>query len=369
MGARILLLANVNSAHTQKLAKGIAAAGFETGIFSLHALRRHSFVGMPGVQVFDAHALPYARIYDSSSRKLVYLWKMRALKKVIREFQPQLVHAHYVTSYGLLGWMSGFHPFVLSAWGSDVLDRPKGWLKRAVLKRILASADQLMVTSRTLQKAVKEICGRASLVTPFGVDTAVFREEKVERPFAPGTLVFGAIKSLEPVYRIGVLIEAFAQLKRKFPERPLHLLLVGDGTQREALVARVRQLQLADKVTFVGQVDHSETPRYHNMIDVLVNISAYEGFGVAVLEAMACGRPVIVTDTGGLAEIVEEGIAGFRVPADDMLATAEAMEKLLLSEQLRERMGRSGLESVIRNYEWNKTIELITGVYTRIVSV
>jgi glycosyltransferase involved in cell wall biosynthesis len=368
MGARVLLLGNINSAHTLKLAKGIAAAGFDTGVFSLFAREKASSVGTSSVRVFDAHALPDTLLYEFAPRKLAYVRTLGALRRVIREFRPQLLHAHYATSYGLLGWLSGFHPFVLSAWGSDVLDVPSGWIKRAALKRIFASADKLMVTSRTLHEAVAELSGRASLITPFGVDTGVFRPTAIERPFAQGTVVFGAVKSLESVYRIDVLIDAFTQIRRRLPERQSHLLLVGDGTQRDALLGRVRQLRLEEHVTFVGRVPHAETPRYHNMIDVLVNVSAYEGFGVAVLEAMACGKPVIVSDTGGLAEIVEHGIVGFRVPVGDADATADAMEELFSSVELRERMGEAGRAHVVRHYDWNETIQVITRAYASILS-
>lgn len=365
MAQRILLLSDVNSPHTRKLVHGLAGAGFVIGIFSLSRRQGDFYAQLPDVTIFDEAGVDSSTFHASSAGKLGYLKKVGTLKAVIRTFQPSIVHAHYATSYGLLGWRSGFHPFLISAWGSDVLDFPKGMFKRLLLKKILRSADALMATSPVLQRAIKNIAGRNSILTPFGVDTAVFFPKKVERPFPGDVIVFGTVKALEKVYGIPVLLDAFAALKKEMPAAEIRLLIVGDGTQREALAQQAKQLNIENNVLFTGKVDHAVVAEYHNMLDVLVNISEYESFGVTVLEAMACGKPVIVTDTGGLAEIVEENVDGLKVPVNNIIAVKEAMRKML-SEELRKRLGEKGREKVMRDYEWNRTVKLLQTEYERI---
>jgi glycosyltransferase involved in cell wall biosynthesis len=368
MEKRILLLSDVNSSHTRKLVLGLAAEGFVIGIFSLSKRSGDWFSAAKNIAVFDEAGLPPEVFQGSSAGKLTYLKQVRRLKKTIRAFQPGILHAHYATSYGMIGWLAGFHPYVISAWGSDVLDFPKTALKKSLLRKILASADQLMVTSHTLEKAVKLIDGRDALVTPFGVDTELFKPVNATPVFPAGTVVFGTVKSLENVYGTNTLIRAFALVKKKFPASPAGLLLVGDGTERKNLESLVAELGLTGSVLFQGRVDHAEISQWHNRIDVFMNLSVYESFGVSVLEAMACEKPAVVTDTGGLAEIVEEGINGFRIPVGNAEAAAAAMIRLLENEALRKQLGKAGREKVQRLYTWKKTMELMTAAYENLLA-
>ena len=300
MPKKILLLADVNSSHTRKLVNGLAAEGFEIGLFSLSKRQQDWFSEKQNVTVFDENAFSQETFGGSSVQKIAYLKKVRGLKKIIHSFQPDILHAHYATSYGMLGWMSGFHPFIISAWGSDVLDFPKGSsVKKVLLRKILLSADQLMVTSSTLEKAVKEITGKDSLLTPFGVDTGIFKPAETERNFQNDALIFGTVKSLEKIYGIDTLLQAFAELKKQLPEIRMQLLIVGDGSEKANLVRLSEELGIQQETRFAGRADHAAVPGFHKQIDVFMNLSQYESFGVSVLEAMSCAKPVIVTDTGG----------------------------------------------------------------------
>lgn len=363
MPEKILLLSDVNSSHTRKIAIGLAGAGISVGIFSISKRTQDWFSEFPAITVFDERGLDAQAFHASSAGKLVYLRQVRSLKNIIREFRPQIVHAHYATSYGMIGWLAGFHPYVISAWGSDLLDFPGNGLKKALLKRILRSADLLMATSRTLEKAVLDIDGRKPLVTPFGVDTEIFRPAPVAPVFPEGTFVFGTVKSLEKVYGTETLIRAFALLREKNPQRKMALLLVGDGTQRAALEELAAGLGAEADIRFQGRIDHSEVASWHNRIGVFMNLSLYESFGVSVLESMACGKPVVVSDTGGLAEIVDQELNGIRIPAGDVQAACAAMQRFLDDPGLAEKMGRAGREKVIREYTWQKTMDLMTGAY------
>ena len=98
-----------------------------------------------------------------------------------------------------------------------------------------------------------------------------------------------------------------------------------------------------------------------------MSASESESFGVAVIEAEACRIPVVVSDIGGLPEVVQDNVTGFIVPPKNPEATAEAIEKLILDENLRNKMGVAGREFVLKNYEWSKNAKIMENLYKTII--
>ncbi len=209
-----------------------------------------------------------------------------SLKKAIQQFKPDVVHAHYATSYGLIGALSGFHPFVISAWGTDVMKFPqKNIINKTILKYNLRKADAICATSNTIKEFLKPVTDKAVQVIPFGVDVNEFCKIEVNSLFDKNTFVIGSIKPLEELYNTDVLLKAFASLKKKHSNKALKLLIIGEGSQLESLKQLSSELEISNEVTFTGRISFSEVSNYFNMLDVLVNISDYESFGVSVIEA------------------------------------------------------------------------------------
>src|SRR5690606_15421482 len=123
------------------------------------------------------------------------------------------------------------------------------------------------------------------------------------------------------------------------------------------------------RVHFTGRVAHPDIPAHHQMIDVFVNPSQMESFGVSVLEAMACGKPVVVTAVGGLKEIVQDQINGLYVQVDDVHDLIEKMETLLSNEVLRKSLSSNARESVLKQYSWDRSVEImVEDVYQNILN-
>jgi glycosyltransferase involved in cell wall biosynthesis len=225
----------------------------------------------------------------------------------------------------------------------------------------LSKADTLLATSRTIEKYIHEIVRKEVVITPFGVNTDIFKPLQ-KKLFKENDIVIGTIKSLEKNYCIDVLIKAFAIIKGDY--RNLKLFVVGEGTQRKELELLAQHENInADEIYFTGKVDHSEVCNYHNMIDIFVNISEYESFGVSVLEAMACEKPVIVTDTGGLAEIINDETVGFKIPVLDIDALVSKLRYLIENKDIRENMGSHARKLVQEKYEWNKNVLQMISIY------
>jgi glycosyltransferase involved in cell wall biosynthesis len=215
-------------------------------------------------------------------------------------------------------------------------------------------------------------------ITPFGIDTDTFcpngrNRRDVVKGGGKDRIVVGTVKKLEPKYGVDVLISSFARLRECLAdEKPevadsLRLLIVGDGPQRTELEAFVRDRGLGPVTTFVGAVPHAEVPSYLRTLDVYVAASRSESFGVAVVEASACGRPAVVTNVGGLPEVVRHGETGAVVPCEDPEATATALRRLVLDSELRASMGKVGRRYAIETYEWSACLDRMEKIYQDLV--
>ncbi|MBL7916787.1 MAG: glycosyltransferase, partial [Bacteroidia bacterium] len=275
------------------------------------------------------------------------------------------VHAHYASSYGYLGAYSKFHPFVISAWGTDVMKFPyEGKIKNKLIKFSLNKADALCATSNTLDVYIKKLVSKPVHVIPFGIDLNLFKEIKELK--SPNKFVFGAVKSFEKIYNIDILIKAFALVHTKHPKT--ELLLVGDGSEKDYLMSLVKQLKLESSVIFAGRVPSAITPQYFNKLNCLVNVSQYESFGVSVIEAMACKVPVIVSATGGLMEIVTHEVNGLHVSHVNESTTADAMERMLSDKSLADKLIANAYLHVKENYDWQNNLKSQINVYNQLLN-
>ena len=364
---KVLLLSDSSNTHTIKWARSLSSSGVKVCVFGLNSCPSDTYISFPNVTVISLGlGSNVIRADQGNYQKLLYFNALPRLKQIIKEFKPDIVHAHYATSYGLLGALSGFHPYVLSVWGLDVFDFPNiSFIHRWVLKFNLMRANKVLSTSHVMAQETNKYTAKTIDVTPFGIDLAVFKPELTVSLFAPEDIVIGTVKALEEKYGIEYLIRAFHQVWIRYPHLPLKLLIVGGGSLEQSLKTLADSLGLGRAVVFTGRVRYDDVPRYHNMlsVSVSVSISNSESFGVAVIEASACEKPVVVSNVGGLPEVVEDGVTGIVVPAKNVEATAAAIERLILDGELRMQMGRAGRERVQRLYDWNANVAQMIGIY------
>lgn len=353
---RIALLGPANSIHLQRWAAALAGRGHAVSVISQHRVDRSL---LP--QAADVCWLPHAG-------PVGYFSNVLAARRHLASWRPDLLNVHYASGYGTTGALAGFTPTLLSVWGSDVYDFPyenafKGWLVRHVLRRATAVAS----TSHAMAAQVRRLTPerRAIAVTPFGVDLARF----LAKPSSLGPLTIGIVKSLAPKYGVDLLLRAFAGLCADAEVQAAHpacrLLVVGDGPQRGELVRLAAQLGITERTQFVGAVPHADVPHWLQQLHIYAAPSRLdsESFGVAVIEAGACGLSVVVSDAGGLPEVVVAGETGLVVPRDDVPALQAALKRLVLDATLRERLGRQGRAHVEREYEWGRCVGLMERCY------
>lgn len=360
MQLRVLLLADINSTHTQKWALGLAEDQIEIGIFSFTKANVDWFSHSPYIKCLSPNS---GSGLKGIWLKLSYLLFLPKLRRAINEFKPDVVHAHYASSYGLLGALSFFSPFIVSAWGSDVIEFPrKGFLQQLVLEFVFSRAMKICVTSLIIKKELRKYTVKTPLIVPFGVDVHTFYSQNSRVSNRPFT--FGCIKHFEKVYNIDKVVIAFGMLVRRFPKTPLRLKLIGDGSQRRAIEKLIVLLKLEDKVELVGKIIHSQVPLHLNTLDAFVNVSEYESFGVAVAEAMACEVPVVISNFEGFKDLVPDRenaiITRSTLPEDIFLA----MKDCFLNTDRRTVAAQKSYQLIHEKFNWKDSLKQMEQVYS-----
>ncbi|MBX3164401.1 MAG: glycosyltransferase [Bacteroidetes bacterium] len=361
---KILLLSDTNSEHTEKWALGLANSGIQVGIFSFNKAS-YEWHNHPNITIFFE---PDKKINaERTLTKLSYVKYVTVLKKIIKHFQPDILHAHYATSYGLVGALTDFHPFIISAWGTDVMKFPnKNYFAKSILKYNFKKADLLCATSKTIEEYMGNITKKPVSIVPFGISLNEFKKKEVKSLFNENDFVIGSVKNLESIYNLDVLIKAFANLSTKHSH--IKLMIVGKGSQEERLKELCERLEISNRVIFTGRIPHKEVSNYYNMLNVLVNASQYESFGVSVIEAMACEVPVIVSNVGGLKEVVRDDTVGLKVSAGDVEELEAALERLISDKNLHEQLAKNGRKHAEENYDWKNNLASMIEIYNQILA-
>lgn len=338
---RVLLLAPSKSIHTHKWALFYQKKGIEVKVVTFY-----DHYSKDNAQEVDTIVLP-----KRLPGKLSYFSGVFTLKKVIKDFKPDILHAHYVSSYGFIGALANFHPFYVSVWGRDIFQFPlQGTVNRKIIEFTLKRADVVCSTSHVMAKETNKYTNKQIHVTPFGVDLNKFKP--ISELQKEKEITIGTVKALSDKYGIADLIRAFSSV---YKENPMtKLLIVGDGPQRQEYEELVRNLGLSDVTTFTGRVPNDKVPQYINKMKVFCVPSTEdsESFGVAAVESMACGVPVVVSNVGGLPEVVLEGQTGYVVPKESPKELAKAITDLVVNESKRREMGHRGVGHVKKLYNW-----------------
>ena len=355
---KIAIIGNGNAIHTQRWVSGLKDRRHEVHLITAHVREtafRHDLI----------HVLPFRPPWG-------YYLNARCLRALLDRLRADIVHVHYASGYGTLMRVCGYRPYVLSVWGSDVFEYPNR--SRLCLRRIqknVRSAACICSTSQIMARRVQAICLEVASVeiTPFGIDSTLFKPSNNGQ--RQSEVVVGTVKRLEVICGIDILLRAFAaareQLADSDPElsRNLRLRIVGEGSCEKALKNLARQLKIDPVTNFVGPVPNQEVPRELRQIDVFVAASRFDSFGVAVIEASGCGLPVIVSNKGGLPEVVVDRKTGLIVPGEDVLQTAGAIVELAKNPESRAAMGAAGRRFVKDTYEWSVSLDIMEGVYRK----
>ena len=286
---RIATLANASVVHTHRWVEHFRARGHEVRLWSLER-----GPDPPGAEPLPAAPLP---------GWLRYPLAVPALRAALDRFRPDVVDAHYVPNYGLMGVLAGVRPLVVTAWGSDLLVAARrDVLQRARARFVLTRADRVLADSANLAAAARAQGGREDhvLEIPWGIDPARFRPAAVREP---GLLL--STRMHEPVYDLPTLVRGVAPVLAARPET--RLAIAGEGRGRAALEALAARLIPSGRYRFVGRLEPDEMAAWLGRAELYLSASRSDSTSVSLLEAMASGAVPVVSDLEGNREWVSDG--------------------------------------------------------------
>ncbi len=245
-----------------------------------------------------------------------------------------------------------------------------GRILRKLQKWSFKNADLVHVISQSLADGAKKLGSRNIVVIPNGVDSRLFKpmdKDKLRKRYGipAGEKIVISVARLNPVKGVDHLIKAIALVEERMPN--LRLVVIGDGEQREELERLINQLRIDSKVQLLGFLPHQQISEYLNISDVFILSSRHEGLGIALIEAMACGVPVIGSRVDGIVDIIDEGKNGILVPSGDAKVLAEGIERLLQDENLRDNFIEEGFKKVEERFLWDSILQQIEQIYISLV--
>lgn len=282
----------------------------------------------------------------------------------IRKLNADILHAFWAYEPGVIAaCFSGLLPVVITLAGGELVSLPQinyglGKKRRTRLPIAWALRRAHMVTagSRYLMGIAERQHPLRSLnYMPLGVDLkrwAIARHDT-----APPIIL--SVGSLEPVKGHAMLLEAFAGLAAQFPSALLRI--VGAGQEETRLRQLARRIGIAERAEFTGAVPHEELPAHYAGAALFVQSSWHEAQGIALLEAAACGLPLVGTEVGALKDLSPDAAIGTSV--GDTRALADGMRRILMDREEAMRLGRNGREKVESVYRVEKAAERFLGLY------
>jgi len=309
------------------------------------------------------------RVHKVSKLMPFLLFAPFKIRRLIKKIKPDLVHAHYVTQYGFCGAFSGFHPLVISPWGSDVLVDPnKSKILKLMVKFALKRADLITCNGINLKEALIKLGDDSQKIkiVYHGVDIKEFNPKQKDKKLREKLKIFDSptvisIRGLEPIYDVESLIEAIPLVLKRVPDAKF--IIANNGSQEAHLKEMATSLDIWNNVKFVGLIQHNELPKYLASSDVYVSTSLSDGMALSTMEAMACKVALVITDVGDNRTWVRNEENGFIVPTKNSEVLAEKIIYLLENEEVRKRFGEISRRRIEEKGDYYKEMEKMRELY------
>lgn len=380
---RVLYLTRDFTTHDHRFLSSLAGAGFE--VFFLRLERS-------GKQLEDRPLSQDVKIVSWRGGKGLLGWNDLPamwfdLRRVLNEIKPDVLHAGPIQSAAFLAALSGFHPLVSMSWGSDILrdadsSRLYRWMTRFTLRRsdiLLGDCDA--VRRKAVQFGVPE---EKVYLFPWGIDLDRFTPDEpsgndaffsttqtmVNRPTLHNLrerlgwqdqFVVLSLRSWEPVYGVDVMLRGFARAAQQVPE--LRLLMLGSGSQAALVHHIIQDYNLSDRVFLGGQVSQNDLPSIYRSADLYISASHSDGSSVSLLEALACARPVLVSDISGNLEWIVPGEQGWLFTDGNDQALTEGILKAVRHRHQLAEMGRKARALAEKRADWKKNFNVMIEAY------
>ena len=295
------------------------------------------------------------------------------LKRVIKTIKPDLIHAGPIQTSAFLASLSGFHPIVSMSWGSDLLvdaerNRWWNWATRYTLKQtavLIGDCEAVKQKAMTLG-----FDGGNVALFPWGVDLKQFSpgpaSNIINRLGWQDKFVLLSLRSWEPIYGVDVVVKAFAKASAENDQ--LRLLLLGGGSLAPMVQGLIRRYELADKIHLGGQVRQADLCSYYRSADLYVSASHSDGSSVSLMEALACGRPVLVSDIAGNLEWITPGVEGWFFEDGNEESLKDGILNATALKNKAGGMGTAARALAQKRADWEINFKVLLEAYQKAIS-
>jgi L-malate glycosyltransferase len=307
------------------------------------------------------------------SAPLGYFKHYIALKRILAEIRPDVVLAGPTQTAAFLVAMTGFRPLVTMSWGSDLLvDADRSVRMRKITSYTLRHSAGVLGDCQLVREKAESFAPALHdhIVTfPWGIDLERFMPRASQLSLRQelgwhDNPILISTRTWEPLYSIDVLVNAFAMVHQKHPEA--RLMLLGDGSLEKSIRGLISQLGLTDYVYAPGRVSYELLPDYFCLADIYVSSALSDGTSISLLEAMACGLPVVVTNSFGNKEWVKPGENGWLVSPGDPEALAAAFDEALSSRSDLPAMKQANIAVARARANWNENFPQLLQLFQRL---
>ncbi|MDD5170689.1 MAG: glycosyltransferase [Syntrophales bacterium] len=354
---KICYLARASSVHTQRWARHFSGRGWDVTVISFEE-----------GEIDGVHVIPIK--YKRVSRRINILLGIRKIQRLLREVNPDILHAHYVTSYGLAGALSGIHPFVATGWGSDILIEPeKSWVYRQMVHYSLRRADLVtsMAPHMTDLMIRRGYAKSEKIITlPFGVDTSLFSPAMRTAGHKLESCLVVSTRRLDTGMDVDVFIKAIPGIIQNVPGT--RFCIVGDGPLRESLESLAAELNVSEFIDFIGEIKQGQMCELLGKADVFVSTSPSDGNNISLNEAMACGAFPVATDIAANRSWIGQGENGLLFPCRDSRELAGMVSEALKRCEWRQAVMPVNWDIIRTKASWDVHMECMERYYRSLLN-
>ena len=290
---------------------------------------------------------------------------LTSLRQVIRKVKPDLIQAGPLQSAAFLVSLAGFQPLVSVSWGYDLLqDAQRNAINKWVTHYVLRHSAVMIGDCQTIRQlgVAYGMPDNRIITFPWGVDLNHFNppaDAKKEAQKETFTLL--STRAWKEIYGVEVIAKAFVRAARKYSG--LRLVMLANGSLATPLRKIFQQGGVLERVAFPGQVNQEDLPGYYQSADVYVSASHSDGTSISLLEALACGCPVILSDIPGNREWITPGVQGWLFPDGDSEALAEIILQAAMYRSRLVQMRKAARQLAEQRADWSKNFQELLRAY------
>ena len=356
----IAYLADGSSIHTRRFLDYFADKGY-----NIHLI------------TYTSSKIENVKIHKVVTSRIKIPFRVIQSISLIRKIKPDILHAFYVTNNGVIGALSGFHPFIVSVWGSDVLRTPKEFrILRYGVSYALKRADYVITTAEFMKGYLAKTFGLPQnkiVRIPFGIDLKLFRQgyEKEVKTFkralgikADAPIVLSN-RHMDPKYEIESIIDAIPYVRKSHPDA-IFIFIRGSGSSEfeNKMKLKAEKLKMINNTRFISKfITPREIAIYLNMADIFISIPKTDQFGSSVLEGMACGPIPVVSDIRVYYQYLKDGINALFVNPENPGEIAEKIIYCIEHPEIKDGSYAINRKIIEEKEDWNKNAKKMEELY------